>query len=337
MAVLGGGACSSTPEHGVLIERWELPPHDDRISSIATFAHGRVAIGDGSQVWTQNPVTGQWDPIHIPAEAGCMGQSRIQMAALPDGRLGFLCHHGLQQQRPVKVLVAYDWQTQRLEQLFADPLIRGMYTWNPTMDLGVYADMRVDSYPILYWMTATTLEPIPITLVDGDHRWFMLDGIEPRRRWEQGDIRFDDQAHPTGLVHSPVWSPDGRSIVFAATLAPIGRPYSFSRIYPYNLYLLDPQTLQVDMLFANIDNPGGLSWSPDSRLVAYRSGRDGGQIQGLWVYDTQTRTNLLVQHGSFQASGWSADGASLYVIHCADSVCLETDALYRFDTQALTQ
>src|SRR5579875_97845 len=45
-----------------------------------------------------------------------------------------------------------------------------------------------------------------------------------------------------------------------------------------------------------MDAPGSVTFTPDSRKVAYLQGKPGSLIQELWTYDLESRTRHQVTH-----------------------------------------
>ncbi|MCU0610912.1 MAG: BamA/TamA family outer membrane protein [Candidatus Eisenbacteria bacterium] len=121
------------------------------------------------------------------------------------------------------------------------------------------------------------------------------------------DLRSDSLCRLTADVFddgSPVFSPDGTSLVFHSDRSPCG-PQRCS-----NLYLLDLPSGQITQLTCGPFRDRDPAWSPTGEGITFVS--DRGQGIGLWeVSGTKLRPLVLVKGGAFDPS-WSRDGERLY-------------------------
>jgi TolB protein len=113
------------------------------------------------------------------------------------------------------------------------------------------------------------------------------DGSDERPLLSVRDIDYD-----------PVWSPDGRSIVFTS-----------DRDGSADLYRAAPDGSALERLTDNPAYDDQAAFSPDSARLVFVSSRNGG-IAHLWTMDVQTRQAKALtsgQGGDFRPS-WSPDG-----------------------------
>jgi Tol biopolymer transport system component len=103
---------------------------------------------------------------------------------------------------------------------------------------------------------------------------------------------------PTGAFeYNPVWSPNGRSLLFARDA---------------DLYVMNAQGSARLKL---VDGQSGISqqrWSPDGRMIAYVNGRPEGEgtVEELWVMRSDGSGKLRLAENATEPS-WSPDGSRL--------------------------
>ena len=100
------------------------------------------------------------------------------------------------------------------------------------------------------------------------------------------------------IDYDPVWSPDGRSIVFTS-----------DRDGSADLYRAAPDGSGLERLTDSPAYDDQAAFSPDSARLVFVSSRNGG-IAHLWTMDVQTRRATALtsgQRGDFRPS-WSPDG-----------------------------
>ena len=102
------------------------------------------------------------------------------------------------------------------------------------------------------------------------------------------------------------WSPDGRSIAFFASPESAGVE-GFSRLdRPWELMVLDPDSLATRTLVRGVEHARATSWSPDGRWIAYAAEEDG-----VFVVSADGGRPRRVSEEKALWLVWSPDGAQL--------------------------
>jgi dipeptidyl aminopeptidase/acylaminoacyl peptidase len=133
-------------------------------------------------------------------------------------------------------------------------------------------------------------------------------------------------SHAKKSSTSPVWSPDGATLAFAA-----------DRDDKRQIYLIDPRGGEARKLTAAEEGAGSFAWSPDGRSIAYTSTDaktdadkerektlgefdvigEGYRMSHLWVFDVAARKARRLTSGAFTvgAFDWSPDGTEIAFDH----------------------
>ena len=309
-----------------------LPPGATAFNAVLWLPTGHIVLEGRSENWYRAPASAEWQRLPRATGGLCPRPSHnIQLTALPDGRLGLLCGRdtGL---RLDYSLLAYDWSTATFAQLVPGDLPGpGAFSWKPDMSKGVFAD--VGSFSTLYWLVPHGVSPVPITLTDGGKTWALPDSLDAQEAYDQQRNPTGLEPHPVGLVRDPRWAPDGKHIAFWATLETIGQPYNFP-IVPWDIYLMDPDTLEVERVVADIADPGALAWSPNSAWLGFVAKNGNNHPAGLWIVSVGTRTPILIDQGDFSDVSWSPTGTSILAVHCTSDTCATTE-LRQYDVTTL--
>jgi dipeptidyl aminopeptidase/acylaminoacyl peptidase len=129
---------------------------------------------------------------------------------------------------------------------------------------------------------------------------------------------------------SPVWSPDGRTLAFAA-----------DRDEKRQVYVIDPRGGEARKLTAAEEGVGGFAWAPDGKSIAFTSTDpktaadkerektfgdfdvigEGYRMSHLWVFDVATKKARRLTSGSFTVGqfSWSPDGMRIAFDHRINS------------------
>lgn len=113
-------------------------------------------------------------------------------------------------------------------------------------------------------------------------------------------------------VGAPVPSPDGRWVVYAVTAPAYDAKEQWSDLWIKSLADASPPR----RLTYSKGAEGGVSWSPDSRKIAFSAKRDGDEASQLYVLDlsggeAERLTSLTLGAG---APKWSPDGRTLLFV-----------------------
>jgi hypothetical protein len=245
---------------------------------------------------------------------------------LPDGRLQ-VWKWCLTDKGGVDYLLAYDWETHPLEKIVGPlPLGSSGASWNPqgTKAIG-YLDSGFAS-KTLFWVYRDGFEPLDLVIQDGNRSWNLQDDFP----------KFTaDDTGKTGTTGRASWSPDGKTIAFFASPNAIGKT-SFDRFgVEFYLYLMNPETLQYEVVADNIFSPFLLSWSPDSTHVAFIGKYGFWKENGIWLYSVETNSITEISEGVFQGMAWRPDGNSLVAIECQSlDVC---DKILEYDLTSILE
>lgn len=254
--------------------------------------------------------------------------------ALPDGRLGLseICR-SYWPDRPIgqddaRFIVAYDWETGAIEQIVEEPLSfdTSSFTWNPEMTRGVQSIGSL--LGTIAWITPTGMEPMMVTIGTGEQSWSLAENLAVMEDYHRGN----DRTPEVGIARNPAWSPDGRLIAFWASTNVIGRSGMSRARGAYGLYLLDPDTLQLQQILADVENTGRLAWSPDSQWLAF-TGDIGSSKDSLWLIFLDGSALRFVDKGSdldfYPAfNGWNwLNNQEIIATRCPDSNCDQAEVL----------
>jgi hypothetical protein len=255
--------------------------------------------------------------------------------ALPDGRLGLseMCH-GRWPDRPIgqdnaRYIVAYDWETGEMEQIVDAPLPyeSGRFSWNPEITRGVQDIGSLIG--TIHWLTPTGMEPMTIIVGTGEQSWSLDENLDAMYNDRLDD---NDGSIDAGIARSPAWSPDGRFIAFWASSNVIGRSGMSRAQGAYELYLLDPGTLQLQQILGVVKNTSRLVWSPDSEWLAF-TGEIGSSEDSLWLISADGSLLQSIDRGSdldfYPAfNGWNwLNEQDIIATRCLDTNCDQSEVI----------
>ncbi len=130
-------------------------------------------------------------------------------------------------------------------------------------------------------------------------------------RLRDSNVQFVERDHDE-CAGGVVWSPDGAWLAYAAPLPNQPPPPFINFPIPYGIFLIRPSGRDDHFLTSANRLQGPLSWSPDSRRIAYTS-NDAGP-QDVWTVDIRTgeRTRVTDATGTEDFfPQWSPDGTSI--------------------------
>lgn len=250
---------------------------------------------------------------------------------LPDGRLGLINRcisrgdpPGLKRQ----YMVAYDLQIKNTQLIVNEPLpsyLTNAFTWNPDMTLGL-AQRYGGLSGTFYWITPEHVAPVDFVISDGKRSFLPANVLSsPSNNKDQG------------IVFSPVWSPDGKTIAFFVTLDAIGRE-GFSRSEgEYKIFFMDPVEQKPAPVVGGINDPSELIWSPDSKWLAFIGHYGILKTEGIWVYSVESGKIYPVVSGDFSRMAWSPDGNKIAATSCVPDPDLFCDRyeLWEYDVSSI--
>ena len=118
-------------------------------------------------------------------------------------------------------------------------------------------------------------------------------------------VRLTDDFHDE---RDPAWSPDGTKIAFASDR---GCSAGGGPMRDYDLFAVDVETRKVELLVATPGREESPAWSPDGKVLAYASERDGS-VQ-LYFADLEAGTSARATSfvGGATSPSWSPGGERL--------------------------
>jgi WD40 repeat protein len=260
----------------------------------------------------------------FPPDNSCASARYYGYETFPDSRLQ-VWKYCLTENGKVTYLMAFDWLTHKLSEVSGSlPLGTSGASWNPGQTTAIgYLDSKFAS-KTLFWIRPGGYEPLDLEIVDGDRSWNLQDDFP----------KFTaDDTGKTGTTGRASWSPDGKTIAFFASPNAIGKT-SFDRFgVEFYLYLMNPETLQYEVVADSLYSPFLLSWSPDSSYIAFIGKYGFRKENGIWLFSTKTNSITEISQGTFHGVVWRPDGNSLVAIKCQSiDVC---DQILEYDISSV--
>jgi len=279
-------------------------------------------------------------PLDLPpsvAELDCNGAEDINYthpSILPDGRLGLInscISRGDPPGQKRQYMVAYNFQTKESQLLVNEPLpnyLSNGFTWNPKVTQGL-AQIYGGLDGTIYWITSEGVAPVDFTISDGER------SFSPSKDFPN----FSDD-NDQGIVFSPAWSIDGKTIAYFVTLDAIGRS-GFSRSDgEYKIFFMDPVEQKPVFIIGEIYHPSELIWSPDSNWLAFIGEYSILKTHGLWLYSISSRKIYPVASGKFENIAWSTDGTKIAATICEPNhpnLLCDRYEVWEFDVSSINQ
>ncbi|MEO7841167.1 MAG: hypothetical protein ABIU06_17640 [Anaerolineales bacterium] len=248
------------------------------------------------------------------AELDCNGVEDINYthpSLLPNGRLGLIngcISFGDYPDEKRQYMAVYNFQTKETQLLVNEPLpsyLSNAFTWNPDMSLGL-AQIYGGLNGTIYWISPEGVAPVNFVISDGERSFL------PSRDFPQFLVNSEGQ----GIVFSPTWSPDGKTIAFFATLDAIGRR-GFSRSDgEYKIFFMDPVEQRPHPVVGNIYDAFKLTWSSDSKWLAFIGSHGMLKTYGIWLYSLESGEIYYLVSGRFDRIAWSPDGTKIAATIC---------------------
>ena len=303
---------STNPADSISVKELAFPKAENYDAVINTINGLTVLLvgGDRGDLQSYARETDQvFKRFNFPNDSSCDRVKYYAYETFLDGRLQVWewCLTGT---GGVEYLRSYDWDSKQLDRV-AGPLPLGSsgVSWNPDQTQGiVYLDSGFAT-KTLYWLSNDGYKPLDLVISDGSRSWNLKDDFP--------DFKADDTGK-TGSSGRAAWSPDGESIAFFASPEAVGKT-SFERFgVEYYLYLMDPDTLELDLVAKKIYSPFLIQWSPDSTHIAFIGEYDFWKENGLWLYSLTDQSITSIAKGQFQGLAWTSN-SNLTAIYCEDT------------------
>lgn len=258
------------------------------------------------EVWRLRPDGSGFARIPMPSDPACWQTVYGFPAAVQDGMFALTKHcvgsPGTVPDAQISVISA-DVQGANTETLAPPPIPINPATksWNQAANRGV-VDYGSSICENIAWLTRAGIESIPVPVGDG------------ARSWRLDDPRLSDPTRcgdpQVGRAQAPAWSWDGKMIAFLGSPDTIGLRGQSRLDAPWNLYLMDPRNLQLHRVLGGIRGGSNLTWSPDSRFLAF-NGDVPGKGSGTWVVAASDSALQHVGADTLSALSFSPDGKQI--------------------------
>jgi len=258
------------------------------------------------EVWRLRPDGSEFARIPMATDKACWQTVYVFPAALQGSTFAVTKHciaaPGVVPDTQISV-VSTDDQGALIETLAPPPLSINPVTksWNRVAKRAV-VDYGSSICENMGWLTSTGVETIPVTVGDGAQTW-RLDDPRLSDPTQCGDPQL-------GRAEAPAWSWDGKLIAFLGSPETIGLRGQQRLQARWNLYLMDPRSLQLQKLLGDIRGGGTLTWSPDSRLLAF-NGEVPGKGSGTWIITASDATLRRVGADPLSSLSFSPDGKQI--------------------------
>ena len=136
----------------------------------------------------------------------------------------------------------------------------------------------------------------------------MIEGREGES-WNLGSFFRDTSTSSCtnqGRAAWPAWASDGSRIAFFGSPESIGVSGQDRLDVPWNLYVMAPSATEARPILEDVTHAGALSWSPDSRWLAFSGGLDGQE--GTWLLDTRNNQPIAISASQALWLAWSPAG-----------------------------
>jgi hypothetical protein len=317
-------ACGSNEVKEQPVSDLSLPPSG--YAGLAWLTDGTLVVADPGRLtedvtsrllFLSKPRTGAYEAVAAKGD-GCLAHEFHSPVALANGSVAFLEMCGVDQPG---YLPREDWLLRRLEGptdpdfplLLNDRLdfFPGPFSVSPSMDraLASAGDSMCGS---LIWVDDGLIEYPNIVIEDGDGE-----------SWNLGSFFRDTSRNSCtdqGRASWPAWAPDGSRIAFFGSPKSIGVSGQDRLDVPWNLYVIPPSSTKARPILGDITHAGALSWSPDSRWLAFSGGLD--DREGTWLFDTSNNQAIAISSSEALVLAWSPAGDEI-----AATVPIDPDGL----------
>jgi hypothetical protein len=315
MASIGLLSCTSARQPDAVSHTMNVrvPVPDGFFTGAAWLPNGRLVFElstskpYSTEIWQGNDDGSNLQRLILPDDPSCRVTQYQYAMAMSDGRLALTKRCALKFDDPrvgLSSVVAYEFKDRTVTELadLGDRMALNGSSWNADASQGVGAQSSGICARIA-WLTRNGPQGIAAAVSDGGTRWRLDDWLtQPRESCET-----------QGRADCPVWQPGGQLIAFFASPPSKGVTGQARLDVPWQLYLLDSQSLRVMKVVDGIYGTcRGMSWSRDGRWLAF-TGKIGG-TEGIWLYSMGNRALRLVAVMRPSSPDWSPDGRKLIAV-----------------------
>jgi WD40 repeat protein len=295
----------------------DLPLPPSGYAGLAWLTDGTLVVADPGRLtedvtsrllFLAEPPTGAYTAVAANDDE-CLRQEFLSPVALANGSVAFLEMCSVEYKPGY--LPAVDWFIRRLQGPTDPDFLPGPFSVSPSMDraLASAGDSMCGS---LIWVDDGLIEYPDIVIEDEDGE-----------SWNLGSFFRDTSKNSCtdqGRASWPAWAPDGSRIAFFGSPISIGVSGQDRLDVPWNLYVIPPSATKARPILGDITHARALSWSPDSRWLAFSGGLDGQE--GTWLFDTSNNQATAIIASEALVLAWSPAGGEI-----AATVPIDPDGL----------
>jgi hypothetical protein len=263
-------------------------------------------IGD-ARLWQLHPDGSGLAELNLDETGGaCARLQLLRPDRLPDGRLGYLrlCFRGTD--APLDTLEALDVASGSRETLVQVDQTLLQSKWAPGLLHG-YTSVGGGICDGILGLTRQGTQPAPI-VIPAVPRRFQID--------EAFDSSAAHDCTQTAASTLPSLSSDGKVLAFLGSPASIGVSGIARTDVPFELYLVNLDSMSSSSLLEGLAHPSGLNVSPDGGWLV-TGGIKSGQL-GVWLVSPSGRRVVQISNLDIRGLAWAPDGRHIVGLHDPD-------------------